>query len=103
MFEGLLLPWQQIYHLAFYSISEQLLEFLVNFTLFKYVKSQRNYGLLITKMLIFGFQIFDLKDHFSASLKHMMPGFHKANFDHDSDQFCVKTKRLVRGMSASLL
>ena len=26
--------------------------------------------LLITKELIFGFQILDLKDHFSASLKH---------------------------------
>ena len=47
---------------------EQLLKFLVNFTLLKYVKSQRNYGFLITKELIFGFQILDLKDHFSASL-----------------------------------
>ena len=41
---------------------------LVNFTLLKYVKSQRSYGFLITKELIFGFQILDLKDHFSASL-----------------------------------
>ena len=48
---------------------EQLLKFLVNFTLLKYVKSQRTYGFLITKELIFGFQILDLKDHFSASLK----------------------------------
>ena len=48
---------------------EQLLEFLANFTLLKYVKSQRSYGFLITKELIFGFQILDLKDHFSASLK----------------------------------
>ena len=47
---------------------EQLLKFLVNFTLLKYVKSQRSYGFLITKRLIFGFQILDLKDHFSASL-----------------------------------
>ena len=47
---------------------EQLLKFLVNFTLLKYVKFQRNYGFLITKELIFGFQILDLKDHFSASL-----------------------------------
>ena len=47
---------------------EQLLKFLVNFTLLKYVKSQRNYGFLITKELIFGFQILDLKDNFSASL-----------------------------------
>ena len=43
---------------------EQLLKFLVNFTLLKYV----NNGFLVTKELIFGFQILDLKDHFSASL-----------------------------------
>ena len=48
---------------------EQLLKFPVNFTLLKYVKSQRRYGFLITKELIFGFQILDLKDHFSACLK----------------------------------
>ena len=48
----------------------QLLKFLVNFTLLKYVKSQRSYGFLITKELIFGFQILDLKDNFSASLKN---------------------------------
>ena len=41
---------------------EQLLKFLVNCTLLKYIKSQRNYGFLITKELIFGFQILDLKD-----------------------------------------
>ena len=47
---------------------EQLLTFLVNISLLKYVMSQRSYGFLITKELIFGFQILDLKDHFSASL-----------------------------------
>ena len=47
---------------------EHLLKFLVNFTLLKYVKSQRSYGFLITKELIFGFQILDLNEHFSASL-----------------------------------
>ena len=47
---------------------EQLLKFLVNFTLLKYVKSQRSYGFLITKELVFGFQILGLKDHFSAAL-----------------------------------
>ena len=52
---------------------EQLLKFLVNFTLLKYVKSQRSYGFLITKELIFGFQILDLKDHFSVSLKKLAP------------------------------
>ena len=52
----------------FVQVLEQLLNFVVNFTLLKYVKSQRSYGSLITKKLIFGFQILDLKDHFSASL-----------------------------------
>ena len=65
MFECLLLTWQQIYHLTFLL---NLWKFLANFTLLKYVKFQRIYGFLITKELIFGFQILDLKDHFSASL-----------------------------------
>ena len=69
MFEGLLLSWQQIYHVAFLiQFLEQPLKFLANFTLLKYVKSQRSYGFLITKELIFGLQILDLKVHFSASL-----------------------------------
>ena len=38
---------------------KQLLKFLVNFTLLKYVKSQRSYGFLNTKELIFSFQILD--------------------------------------------
>ena len=38
----------------FIQFLEQLLKFLVNFTLMKYVKSQRSYGFLITKELIFG-------------------------------------------------
>ena len=57
----------------FIQFLEQLLKFLVNFTLLKYVKSQRSYGFLITKELIFGFQILDLKDHFSASLTASCP------------------------------
>ena len=52
----------------FIQFLEQLLKFLADFTLLKYVKTQRSYGFLITKKLIFGFQILDLKDHFSASL-----------------------------------
>ena len=52
----------------FIQFLEQLLKFLVNFTLLKYVTSQRSYGFLITKKLIFGFQILDLKVHFSAFL-----------------------------------
>ena len=50
--------------------------------------SLRSYDILITKELIFGFQILDLKDHFSASLiapedkinkvleRTLKPGFH---------------------------
>ena len=53
----------------FIQFLEQLVQFLENFTLLKYVKSQRSYGFLITKELIFGFQFLDLKNHFSASLR----------------------------------
>ena len=60
---------------------EQLLTFLVSFTLLKYVKSQINYGFLITKELNFGFQILDLKDHFSASLRRLNFSFLKRTFD----------------------
>ena len=35
-----------------------------------------------------------------SSLLILRPGFHKANFDHDNDQFWVKTKRLVGRMTA---
>ena len=52
----------------FIQFSEKVLKFSVNFTLLKYVKSQRSYDFLITKELIFGFQILDLKVHFSAFL-----------------------------------
>ena len=38
----------------FIQFLEQLLRFLVNFTVLKYVKSQSTYGFLITKELIFG-------------------------------------------------
>ena len=40
--------------LLFIQFLELLLKFLVNFTSLKYVKSQRSYGFLITKELIFG-------------------------------------------------
>ena len=48
---------------SYFSIQflEQLLKFLVKFTLLKCVKSQRSYGFLITKELNFGFQILDLR------------------------------------------
>ena len=57
---------------------EQLLKFLVNFTFLKYVKFQRSYGFLITKELIVGFQILDLKDHFSASVLQSVSNLHVA-------------------------
>ena len=68
MFEGLCYHGNKSTILLFIQFLEQVLKFLVNFTLLKYVKSQRNYGFLITKELIFVFHILDLKDHFSASL-----------------------------------
>ena len=52
----------------FIQFLEQLLKLLVNFTFLKYIKSQRSYDFLIRKELIFGFQLLDFKDHFSASL-----------------------------------
>ena len=60
---------------------EQLLKFLVNITMLTYVKSQKSYGFIITKELIFGFQILDLKYHFSASLKY--------DREHDFDVILV--------------
>ena len=56
----------------FIQFLEHLLKFLVNFTLLKYVKSQRNYGFLITKELIFGFQILDLKTSLLILLKTLI-------------------------------
>ena len=68
----------------FIQFLEQLLKFLVNFTLLKYVKSQRSYGFSITKELIFLFQILDLKDHFSASLNCVRkPGLSKMAINDD--------------------
>ena len=68
----------------FIQFLEQLLKFLANFTLLKYVKSQRSYGFLITKELIFGFQILELKDHFSASLKGQLPSVKVAAEDRSA-------------------
>ena len=61
---------------------EQLLKFLVNFTLLKYVKSQRNYGFLITKELIFGFQILDLKRSLLSPLKHTLWFIARVRFEN---------------------
>ena len=59
---------------------EQLLKFLANFTLLKYVKSQRSYGFLITEELTFGFQILDLKDHFSAKYPGLIQFYNGNNW-----------------------
>ena len=52
---------QQIYHITFYSIFRTTLEVSSKLYFLKYLKSQRNYGFLITKELIFGFQILKFK------------------------------------------
>ena len=56
-------------------------------TLLKYVKSQRSYGFLITKELIFGFQ---LLDHFSASLSPV----YMNTFLWRTISFSIKTQQL---------
>ena len=71
MFEDLFYHGNKSTILLSIQFLEQLLKFPVNFALLKYVKSQRSYCFLITKELIFGFQILDLKDYFSASLKQI--------------------------------
>ena len=48
---------------------EQLLKFLVNFTLLKYVKSQRSYGFLITKKADFWLPNFGFKRSLLSLLK----------------------------------
>ena len=65
----------------FIQFLEQLLKFLANFTLLKYVKSQRSYGFLITKELIFWL---DLKVHFSASLTYFFIVSLGKTFSNDS-------------------
>ena len=71
MFEGLCYHGNKSKSCLSIQFLEQLMKFLVNFTLLKCVKSQRYYGFLITEELLFGFQILDLKDHFLASLKFL--------------------------------
>ena len=85
MFEGLLVTMATNLPSCFLiQFLEQLLKFLVNFTLLKYVKSQRNYSFLITKEVIFGFQILDLKDHFSASLKDIIRTVYSLAFSFET-------------------
>ena len=68
MFEGLLLPWQRIYHLAFYSIFRSTPEVSSKLYFVEICYVSEKLWHFNHKELIFGLQIFDLKDHFSASL-----------------------------------
>ena len=54
-------------------ILEQLLKFLLNFTLLKQVKPQRSYDFLITKELFLWLPNFGFFFHFAASLKSNTP------------------------------
>ena len=54
----------------FIQFLEQLLKLLVNFTLLKYIKSQRSYGFLITKELSFGLPNFGFKRSFLSLLNN---------------------------------
>ena len=62
---------------SYFSIQflEQLLKFLANFTLLKYVKSQRSYGFLITKRADFWLQIFGFKRSLLSLLKTIVNKF----------------------------
>ena len=55
----------------FIQLLEQLLKFVVNFTLLKYVKSQRSYGFFNHKRADFWFQNFGLKRSLLSLLKYI--------------------------------
>ena len=80
---------------CFIQFSEQLLKFFVNFILLKYVKSQRSYGFLITKELIFDLKILDLKDHFSAPLS-LGSYFWQSNYNWVVDLTDMPVEDLIR-------
>ena len=90
MFEGLLLPWQQIYHLAFFRTTPEVSSKLY---FVEICQVSEELWLLITKELIFGFQILDLKDHFSASLINfsIVILIHKAFYSDSSDKSYLST------------
>ena len=72
----------------------------------KIVKSQRRYDFLITKELIFGFQILDLKDHFSASLKSLSAGMEcreeKLSKSWQSRQYLTSCEMYVKSVQSTL-
>ena len=69
MFEVLCYHGNKSTILLFYSIFIRTPEVSSKLYLLKYVKSQRSDGFLITKELIFGFQILDLKESLLSLLK----------------------------------
>ena len=83
MFEGLLLPWQQIHHHASNSIFRTTPEVSSKFFFVEIVKSRRNCGFLITEKLIFWHRNFGIYFYFSASL-NLLPLEHE---DHHSVKY----------------
>ena len=71
----------------FIQFLEQLLKFLVTLTSLKYVKSQRSYGFLITKELIFGFQILDLRRLRSEILRRLRSEILNPKFGRQKSAF----------------
>ena len=69
MFEGLLLSWQQIYHLASYSIFRTTPEVSSKLYFVEICKVSEKLCLFNHKRADFWLPILDLKDHFSASLR----------------------------------
>ena len=69
MFEGLLLPWQRIYHLVFLFNFRTTPEVSSKFYFVEICLVSEKLWLFNRKRADFDFQILDLKDHFSASLR----------------------------------
>ena len=74
MFEGLLLPWQQIYHLAFLFNFRTTPEVSSKLYFVEICQVSEKLWLFNHKRADFGFQILDLKDHFSVSLTKVIFG-----------------------------
>ena len=85
MFEGVLLPWEQICHLASYSIFRTTAEVSSKLYFVEICLVSENLWLFNHKRADFGFQILDLKDHFSASLTNIFL-FLKGNA---KNSFCI--------------
>ena len=71
MFEGLLLPWKQIYHLAFYSIFRTTPEVPSKLYFVEICQVSEKLWLFNHKRADFWLPILDSKNHFSASLRSL--------------------------------